>query len=90
MNDISSKSFESAEGAIKASAAEWEVRVDLAAMFRLTQLFAETDVILGHDLHVGIGTVIQEQFGRVHGALESGDEQRSPAELVAELAVVID
>ena len=48
MSDISSKAFESAEGAIKASAAEWEVRVDLAAMFRLTNLFGWDDTVWNH------------------------------------------
>ena len=48
MSDISSKTFENAEGAVKASADEWAVRVDLAAMFRLTQLFGWDDTVWNH------------------------------------------
>jgi len=39
MSEVSAEDFTSAEGAVTATAAEWEVRVDLAAMFRLTQMF---------------------------------------------------
>jgi len=45
---VSSVDFTSAEGAVTASAAEWEVRVDLAAMFRLTHLFGWDDTVWNH------------------------------------------
>ena len=45
---VSATDFKSAEGAIKASAEEWDVRVELAAMFRLTQLFGWDDTVWNH------------------------------------------
>ena len=48
MSEVTSEDFTSAEGAIAAGAAEWEVRVDLAAMFRLTNLFGWDDTIWNH------------------------------------------
>ena len=48
MSEVTADQFTSAEGAIKASAAEWDVRVDLAAMFRLTQLFGWDDTVWNH------------------------------------------
>ena len=48
MSEVTSEGFTSAEGAIAAGAAEWEVRVDLAAMFRLTNLFGWDDTIWNH------------------------------------------
>lgn len=48
MSEVTSEDFTSAEGAVAASAAEWEVRVDLAAMFRLTNLFGWDDTIWNH------------------------------------------
>ncbi len=48
MTDISNKTFQSAAGAVNPSEAEWAVRVDLAAMFRLTQLFGWDDTVWNH------------------------------------------
>ena len=48
MSEISSEEFTSADNAIRASAEEWDVRVDLAAMFRLTQLFGWDDTVWNH------------------------------------------
>jgi len=45
---VSSEDFTSAAGAVNASAGEWEVRVDLAAMFRLTHLFGWDDTVWNH------------------------------------------
>jgi ribulose-5-phosphate 4-epimerase/fuculose-1-phosphate aldolase len=48
MSEVSSEHFTSAKGAAAASDAEWDVRVDLAAMFRLTQLFGWDDTVWNH------------------------------------------
>ena len=48
MSEVTAEDFTSVEGAVKASVAEWEVRVDLAAMFRLTQLFGWDDTVWNH------------------------------------------
>jgi len=48
MSEVSSEHFTSAKGAVAASNAEWDVRVDLAAMFRLTQLFGWDDTVWNH------------------------------------------
>ena len=48
MNEVTADDFTSAEGAVAASAAEWEVRIDLAAMFRLTHLFGWDDTVWNH------------------------------------------
>jgi len=48
MSEVSSEGFTSAEGAAAARDAEWDVRVDLAAMFRLTQLFGWDDTVWNH------------------------------------------
>ncbi len=45
---VSADDFTSADGAAQTSAAEWEVRVDLAAMFRLTHLFGWDDTVWNH------------------------------------------
>ncbi len=45
---VKAEDFTSADGAVNASAAEWEVRVDLAAMFRLTHLFGWDDTVWNH------------------------------------------
>ena len=45
---VKASDFSNADGAISASAAEWEVRVDLAAMFRLTQIFGWDDTVWNH------------------------------------------
>jgi len=45
---VNAEDFTSAEGAARASEAEWEVRVDLAAMFRLTHLFGWDDTVWNH------------------------------------------
>jgi len=45
---VTAEDFTSAAGAVNASAAEWEVRVDLAAMFRLTHLFGWDDTVWNH------------------------------------------
>ena len=47
-NEVSTGDFKSAEGAVKASAAEWDVRVDLAAMFRLTRIMGWDDTVWNH------------------------------------------
>ena len=43
-----SEDFKSAEGAVAASQAEWDVRVNLAAMFRLTHIMGWDDTIWNH------------------------------------------
>ncbi|MFT5221176.1 MAG: ribulose-5-phosphate 4-epimerase/fuculose-1-phosphate aldolase [Planctomycetota bacterium] len=48
MSEVSADDFSSAEGAVRASKEEQEVRVDLAAMFRLTQLFGWDDTVWNH------------------------------------------
>ena len=45
---VSADDFTRADNAAKTSAAEWAVRVDLAAMFRLTHLFGWDDTIWNH------------------------------------------
>ena len=45
---VSSEDFTSAKGALNTSVAEWEVRIDLAAMFRLTHLFGWDDTVWNH------------------------------------------
>ena len=44
---VTTPEFKNSDG-IGASAAEWEVRIDLAAMFRLTQLFGWDDTVWNH------------------------------------------
>ena len=44
---VSSTDFKNADG-VSTSAAEWEVRVDLAAMFRLTHLLGWDDTVWNH------------------------------------------
>ena len=46
--EVSAEDFKSAEGAVAASEAEWEVRVNLAAMFRLTHIMGWDDTIWNH------------------------------------------
>ena len=48
MSEVTADDFSNASGALSASAAEWEVRVDLAAMFRLTHLFGWDDTVWNH------------------------------------------
>jgi ribulose-5-phosphate 4-epimerase/fuculose-1-phosphate aldolase len=45
---VSADDFTRADSAAETSAAEWAVRVDLAAMFRLTHLFGWDDTIWNH------------------------------------------
>ena len=46
--EVTAADFKSVEGATSTSEAEWQVRVDLAAMFRLTQLMGWDDTIWNH------------------------------------------
>ena len=48
MNEISATDFKQAEGAKARDPEEWQVRVDLAAMFRLTALFGWDDTVWNH------------------------------------------
>ena len=45
---VNPEDLNSAEGAIAANAQEWQVRIDLAAMFRLTHLMGWDDTIWNH------------------------------------------
>ncbi len=47
-NEVSAADFKHAEGAVRTSEAEEQVRIDLAAMFRLTHMFGWDDVIWNH------------------------------------------
>ena len=46
--ELNADDFKSVQGAIAASEAEWQVRVDLAAMFRLTHIMGWDDTIWNH------------------------------------------
>ncbi|MEM7193907.1 MAG: class II aldolase/adducin family protein [Pseudomonadota bacterium] len=46
--EVTAEDFKNVDGAVAASEAEWEARVDLAAMFRLTALMGWDDTIWNH------------------------------------------
>ena len=46
--EVKSGEFQAVQGAALANEAEWEVRVDLAAMFRLTHIMGWDDTIWNH------------------------------------------
>ena len=48
MSEVTSEDFTNTDTAVTASVAEWDVRVDLAAMFRLTHMFGWDDTVWNH------------------------------------------
>ena len=56
--ELNADDFKSVQGAIAASEAEWQVRVDLAAMFRLTHIMGWDDTIWNHITAVCLERII--------------------------------
>jgi ribulose-5-phosphate 4-epimerase/fuculose-1-phosphate aldolase len=48
MSEVTIEDFKNEDSAIATMAAEWEVKVDLAAMFRLTQIMGWDDTVWNH------------------------------------------
>lgn len=46
--EVTAEDFKNVEGAASVNEAEWQVRIDLAAMFRLTQLMGWDDTVWNH------------------------------------------
>lgn len=46
--EVTAEDFKNVDGAASVSEAEWQVRIDLAAMFRLTQLMGWDDTVWNH------------------------------------------
>lgn len=48
MDEVTAENFKNEDSAVAVTAAEWDVKVDLAAMFRLTQIMGWDDTVWNH------------------------------------------